>query len=430
MPRGGMKRAQGSAFDRVRASPVGGHSGVVPVDSGSRLRFRWRASWLVVGAVLAVASVFATAIRLPSASHGSSSAMPSVSVMTAPMSTAATRSVPSVAPPLLVPGLGATVVTTVCQERRSPVLRVLQFNIRAAISRAGGVHVSQIAAEIEAVQPDLVSLNEVDSHTLRTRVDEPAYLAEATGLHVVYGPNLIYDGGPFGNAILTRYPVVESHNLRLPGTFGLEPRGLLTAIVIVDGRRVAFSSTHLTEGSDGRQSRLLQALAVARALHSMAAPTILAGDLNSDSTDVPGRILRRRLLDAQEEGGTGLGDTFPEANPSSRFDYIFYDDHFVVVPGSTRVQTSDSSDHRSVFTKLTLLPKQPVLTNAHRTQRRLRSWPSYCGRTPRRGPTYPGRGGLIAKMTKGRRRQTVPIIEPLRPTLSTEPLWAATRISD
>ena len=199
MPRGGMKRAQESAFDRVRA--VGGHSGVVPVDSGSRLRFRWRASWLAAGAVLAVAGVFATAIRLPSASHGSSSAMPSVSVMTARMSMAATRSVPSAAPPLLVPGLGASVVTTLCQERRSPVLRVLQFNIRAAISRGGGVHVSQIAAEIEAVQPDLVSLNEVDSHTLRTRVDEPAYLAKATGLHVVYGPNLIYDGGPFGNAI-------------------------------------------------------------------------------------------------------------------------------------------------------------------------------------------------------------------------------------
>ena len=357
VPSGGMKRAQESAFDRVRASPVGGHSGVVSVDSGSRLRFRWRASWLAVGAVLAVAGVFATAIQLPRASHGSSSAMPSVSVMTARMSTAATRSVPSVAPSPLVPGLRASVVTTLCQERRWPVLRVLQFNIRAAISRAGGVDVAQIAAEIEAVQPDLVSLNEVDSHTLRTRVDQPAYLAEATGLHMVYGPNLIYDGGPFGNAILTRYPVVESHNLRLPGTFGLEPRGLLTAIVIVDGRRVAFSSTHLSEGSDGRQSRLLQALAVARALHSMAAPTILAGDLNSDSTDVPGRILRGHLLDAQDEGGTGLGDTFPEANPSSRFDYIFYDDHFAVVPGSTRVQTSDSSDHRSVFTKLSLRPK-------------------------------------------------------------------------
>jgi endonuclease/exonuclease/phosphatase family metal-dependent hydrolase len=354
---GGMKRAQESVFDRVRASPAGGHSGVVPVESGSRLRFRWRASWLAVGAVLAAAGVFATAIRIPSASRGSSSAMPSVSVMTARVSMAATPSVQTVAPPLLAPGLGVSLVTSLCQERRWPVLRVLQFNIRAAISGSGGVDVSQIAAEIQAVQPDLVSLNEVDSRTLRTHVDEPAYLAEATGLHVVYGPNLIYDGGPFGNAILTRYPVVESHNLGLPGTFGLEPRGLLTAIVSVDGRRVAFSSTHLTEGSDGRHSRLLQALAVAQALHSTAAPTILAGDLNSDPTDVPERILRGHLLDAQEEAGTGLGETFPEANPSSRFDYILYDDHFAVVPGSTRVQTSNSSDHRSVFTKLTLLSK-------------------------------------------------------------------------
>jgi hypothetical protein len=183
-----------------------GHSGVVPVDSGPRGRFRWRASWLAIGAVLAVAGVFATAARLPSASHGSSSDMPSVSVMTPRVFTAATRAVPSVAPPPLVAELAASVVTTPCQERRSPILRVLQFNIRAAISDAGDVHISQIAAEIEAVQPDLVSLNEVDSHTLRTRVDEPAYLAEATGLHVVYGPNLIYDGGTVsGRASAEKY---------------------------------------------------------------------------------------------------------------------------------------------------------------------------------------------------------------------------------
>ena len=30
---------------------------------------------------------------------------------------------------------------------------------------------------------------------------------------------------------------------------------------------------------------------------------------------------------------------------------------------------------------------------------------------------YPGRGGLVTKETKGRRRRPVPIIEPLRATL-------------
>jgi integrase len=32
--------------------------------------------------------------------------------------------------------------------------------------------------------------------------------------------------------------------------------------------------------------------------------------------------------------------------------------------------------------------------------------------------TYPGRGGLVTKQTKGRRRRTVPVIEPLRRTLA------------
>jgi integrase len=32
--------------------------------------------------------------------------------------------------------------------------------------------------------------------------------------------------------------------------------------------------------------------------------------------------------------------------------------------------------------------------------------------------TYPGRGGLVTKTTKGRRRRVVPIIDPLRPTLA------------
>jgi endonuclease/exonuclease/phosphatase family metal-dependent hydrolase len=264
-----------------------------------------------------------------------------------------------VEPPLRARDPGRAALSGLCQKHRPLVLRVLQFNIHAGINGSSGVDVSQIAAEIKAAQPDLVSLNEVDSHTRRTRVDEPADLAEATGMQVVYGPNVLYDGGRFGNAILTRYPVIASSNLTLPGVSGLEPRGLLTAIVSVDGRRVAFSSTHLTEG-DGRHSRLLQALAVARALQSISAPRILAGDLNSDPGDVPERILRGQLLDAQEEGGTGSGATFPEANPSSRFDYILYDDHFAVVPGSARVQRSNSSDHRSVFVKLTLLPETPT----------------------------------------------------------------------
>jgi endonuclease/exonuclease/phosphatase (EEP) superfamily protein YafD len=68
-------------------------------------------------------------------------------------------------------------------------------------------------------------------------------------------------------------------------------------------------------------------------------------------------MIRQYLLDAQVQGGSGSGETIPETDPQSRIDYVLYDDHLTAVPGSTRVLPSASSDHRSVFTELALLPR-------------------------------------------------------------------------
>jgi endonuclease/exonuclease/phosphatase family metal-dependent hydrolase len=236
---------------------------------------------------------------------------------------------------------------------------VLQFNIHFGISRSGELDLARLAAEIEAVHPDVVSLNEVDRGTQRSRgTDEARALADSTGLRLVYGPNLPWQGGLFGNAILTRFPVVRRSNHPLPVNGGLEPRGLLTTTLRVDGHEVSFWSTHLTDGPVGETSRTRQAEVIADLLARTPGPTILAGDLNSLPDDVPVRILRQYLLDAQEEGGTGLGATVPETSPRDRIDYVLYDDAFVVVPGSTRVLPSASSDHRAVFTELALLPSR------------------------------------------------------------------------
>jgi endonuclease/exonuclease/phosphatase family metal-dependent hydrolase len=292
------------------------------------------------------------AVAIASAPGGSSTVPPSP-VLTAPLSTAATA-----APVALGPRLRPT--ATPCALRGARLLRVLQFNIHFGVGRdTDAVELATLASEIEAVRPDLVSLNEVDSGAYRSRrIDEAGYLAGVTGLRAVYGPNLPWQGGRFGNAILTRFPVVASRNLRLPGLSGLEPRGLLTTTLRIDGATVSFSSVHLSDGPSGRTSRILQARAVAAALRDAPYPTILAGDLNSMPRALPVRILRQDLLDAQVYGGTGRGDTIPESTPRSRIDYALYDDHLAVVPGSTRVLPSASSDHRSVFTELALLPRR------------------------------------------------------------------------
>jgi endonuclease/exonuclease/phosphatase family metal-dependent hydrolase len=209
-----------------------------------------------------------------------------------------------------------------------------------------------------AADPDLVSLNEVDDGTVRSGgTDEASYLSRATGMRAVFGLTLpSYDGGRFGSAILSRYPIVESHKTPLPEVSGFEPRALLTATVRVGHRTVAFSSLHLSAEARGGADRVLEAETVAQVLRQTQHPTIVAGDLNSRSSDLPVRILRQYLLDAQEETGTGRGDTIPEADPTARIDYVLYDNHFASVPGSTHVLRSAISDHRSVLTELALRP--------------------------------------------------------------------------
>lgn len=332
-------------------------------DQGPRLELPRRAAWAAPATVLVLVGVLAVAIRVMGASDDPPVNRSSPLVTTAPTSSATVRPGHEVGKhhrhvgPALQP-------VKIHRDPSCPIvvphiLRVLQLNMHAGIGRSGAVDLAGIAAEIRAVRPDVVSLNEVDSGTVRSgRTDEAAYLGRATGMHAVYGPNVaMRGGGRFGNAILTRFPVVATHNTRLPRTPHTEPRGLLAATLRVGGRPVSFYSVHLTQGHlRGAAERVREADAVARVIRSSSYPTILSGDLNSRPGDLPVRILRQYLLDAQQQGGTRPGPTVPEGAPVNRIDYVLYDNHLAPVAGSTEVLPS-SSDHRAVLTELVLRPQ-------------------------------------------------------------------------
>ena len=299
---------------------------------------------------------------LPTNTAGRPLLFPSVSP-TAPSDTSSTRGGTTLVPrhPHVHAPLQVAPITgpEKCALRPPRIVHVLQFNIHFGVSRFGPIGLPAIAEEIRAWHPDIVSLNEVDSDATRSgRTDEASYLAKATGMYDVFGANLVEsDGHRFGNAILSRYPVRESANIRLPRTRGSEPRGMLHAVLRVEGRTVDFYSVHLTQGAtSGLPQRIVQAEAITRVLRTSHRPTILAGDLNSRPGTLPVRILRGYLLDAQEQAGTGTGDTVPADTPVNRIDYVLYDNHFRPTPGGTQVLPSSSSDHRAVLSELILLP--------------------------------------------------------------------------
>ncbi|MHC4909630.1 MAG: endonuclease/exonuclease/phosphatase family protein [Planctomycetota bacterium] len=166
--------------------------------------------------------------------------------------------------------------------------RVVSYNIHHGEGVDGRFDLERIAEVIIALDPDLVALQEVDRGTRRSGgIDQASVLAMLTGRHHAYGRAMPYDGGEYGVAILSRWPIVEATNDPLPYSEGHEPRTALSVVVeSPKGRRLRFISTHFQH--DSGDDRLEQARRLNRIFDGEnEPPMILAGDLNAEPGSPP-----------------------------------------------------------------------------------------------------------------------------------------------
>src|SRR5690625_4489346 len=74
--------------------------------------------------------------------------------------------------------------------------------------------------------------------------------------HVIFGANLEIQGGEYGTATLSRFPIVEHENSHFE-QLGPEQRGVLQTMIDMDGRSLLMINTHLDyRGSDTAERML------------------------------------------------------------------------------------------------------------------------------------------------------------------------------
>ena len=111
-------------------------------------------------------------------------------------------------------------------KSNSQILRVLSYNIHHAAGTDGKLDLQRIANVIQSVDPDVISLQEVDRLARRSgSVDQPSELARLTGMRVCFAENIPLQGGSYGNAILTRFPIDSYSHALLPNHAKGEQRG-------------------------------------------------------------------------------------------------------------------------------------------------------------------------------------------------------------
>lgn len=235
-------------------------------------------------------------------------------------------------------------------------LRILSYNIHHAEGIDRKLDVPRIAKIILSVEPDLVALQEVDRKTTRTQsVDQPAELARLTGMHEVFGGNIEFQGGQYGNAVLSRFPIARHQNHLLPSFDDGEQRGVIQAEIRLPephGSLLLFA-THFDYRRDDRER-----LASAEAINKLAAdsprqPALLAGDLN----DVPGSRTLERLESVWTRANDKPLPTIPVTEPSKQIDFVLFRprDRWKVVEVKV-LEEAVASDHRAILAVLELLP--------------------------------------------------------------------------
>ena len=276
-------------------------------------------------------------------------------------------------------------------EARESTLRVMTYNIKHGQSNAPcaqppavagqppssdcNLHLDGAIAVLRAHTPDIVALQEVDRFWARSNdADQPALIAAGLQMpHHCFAPNLDHAADShsnrphqYGTAIVSRFPITTCANTPLTTFPEWEQRGVLGAVVDVNGVSTRVYSTHLQasrnvagRSESGAPQRVLQVQDIIKLLSEVTDPIVLMGDFNAGPTATEMAPLRPRLLDVWGTARASMGYTSParlEGDPTSRIDYIFISPKVKIGSVSVPIdaQTRLASDHYPVVASLTL----------------------------------------------------------------------------
>ncbi len=236
-------------------------------------------------------------------------------------------------------------------------VRVMTFNVHNGAGTSGRLGLEALARAIEQQDPDIVALQEVDrGWVIDGSTDLVEWLSQRLQMwNYAYGPT----AGPlWGNAILSRYPLVGHDAQPLPTDDLLLRRGYIKASIDTGGGTPPLQviATHYHHLSDGSAIRVQESQAILDAWGGRP-DTVVMGDLNGEPGSPEIEMLRRAgLVEALQYAGIRPGLTFASDDPYQRIDYIWVSPDLAATAGggvqAVQLTTGTASDHLGIAASL------------------------------------------------------------------------------
>jgi endonuclease/exonuclease/phosphatase family metal-dependent hydrolase len=167
-------------------------------------------------------------------------------------------------------------------------LKIATYNIHKGFSQFNRrVVLHELRERLRELDADIVFLQEVQGehaqhgqrHANYPSEPQHEFLADEFWEHHAYGMNSVYENGHHGNAILSRFPIVQTSNKDV-SAHRFESRGLLHSEVEIGGQRVHCLCAHFGLFAKGRRSQTRALIEHVLSEIPADAPLIIAGDFN------------------------------------------------------------------------------------------------------------------------------------------------------
>ena len=200
-------------------------------------------------------------------------------------------------------------------------LVIASYNIHRGVGLDRRRDLDRIGAVIAEMQPDVVGLQEVIREDATDHRDQAAYLASKLGMEVVMGETrTLLDGGLYGNAVLTRLPVLGSSRCDLSWRTR-EPRGCVRVDLGVNGTALHVFNCHFGLALRERRDQLRILTDFINDSKTLAGPRVLMGDFNEWHPGPITKGLKREFSSPMRR----MRRTHPAWFPLFALDRIYWD---------------------------------------------------------------------------------------------------------
>jgi len=216
-------------------------------------------------------------------------------------------------------------------------IRCMTWNVHGCVGRDGVRDPDRVARVLEAAQPDIAALQEIDSRTIEAARNPFSYFGTLFGWRTIATRTLVARDGHYGHIVLSRWPIESLEEVDLSVRWR-EPRKAIVGIVNAPAGPIAVIAAHL--GLLPFERRRQFARLRARIAEIATRPLVVLGDFN----DFPGRGLAERSLCPPLKSTPEL-PTYPSRFPLLPLDRIWFSTPLELATIATLAEAGRVSDH-------------------------------------------------------------------------------------